>query len=259
MGGRLAQVRWVWVLHANRTPNPEPQAGDCRQWGQETTWSQEGLCPAYLGISGAQRQGRSVQIPPGGGQPVPLAARAGPPQAKKSISKVESGGCPSLCAPATPLPARLSHPADCQARAKVGAVTEPHWAPTQGGIGVFQVLLVNEAISVLIHQCEGLEQAAHVSRGTHSYRPWSKAHVGLLVACFRVPEAPPGQGLLGPGPVGQEQSLTSLNSWIWVCSKLEKTLEDALWARRAPPSFFLVFLLACGESAGAQGPPAQWF
>lgn len=44
--------------------------------------------------------------------------------------------------------------------------------------------------------------------------------------------------------LGQKQSLTSLNSWIWVCSKLEKTLDDALWARRPPPSFFLVFLLA---------------
>ena len=55
----------------------------------------------------------------------------------------------------------------CQARVKAGAVTEPRRAPTQGGVGVFQVLLVNEAVSVLIHQCKGLEQAARVSRGTH--------------------------------------------------------------------------------------------
>lgn len=45
-----------------------------------------------------------------------------------------------------------------------------------------------------------------------------------------------GRGLL----VGK--GLT-LNSWIWVCSKLEKMLEDAHWASRVPPSF-LVFLPA---------------
>ena len=40
------------------------------------------------------------------------------------------------------------------------------------------------------------------------------------------------------------KDFTSLNSWIWVCSNMENTLDEALWARLAPPSFFFVFLLA---------------
>lgn len=67
---------------------------------------------------------------------------------------------------------------------------------------------------------------------------------GLSVNCITIHRGPLGQELLGGVVLGQKQSLTSLNSWIWVCSKLEKTLDDALWARRPPPSFFLVFLLA---------------
>lgn len=40
-----------------------PRQADCQEWGQETTWSREGLCPIYLDIRGAQREGGSVQIP----------------------------------------------------------------------------------------------------------------------------------------------------------------------------------------------------
>ena len=127
-------------------------------------------------------------------------------------------------------------------------------AHTQGGIGVLQILLVNKAISVLIHQCECLKpkpgslgcQASHTVSGQASTLIGSGERLtwGLWVTCLMIPRGPLSQELLGGGALGQEQSLTSLNSWIWVCSKLEKTLDDALWARRPPPSFFLVFLLA---------------
>lgn len=87
-------------------------------------------------------------------------------------------------------------------------------------------------------------QPCCVRTGTYSHWLWSEAHIGSLGHLHYKSQGAPSQELLGRGDLGQEQSLTSLNSWIWVCSKLEKTLDDALWARRPPPSFFLVFLLA---------------
>lgn len=37
------------------------------------------------------------------------------------------------------------------------------WVPTQGGVGVLQVLLVDEAVSVLIHECECLGSEARAA------------------------------------------------------------------------------------------------
>lgn len=113
-------------------------------------------------------------------------------------------------------------------------------AHTQGGVGVLQVLLVNEAVSVLVHECERLKPRP----GSPGCTPFPGSGSRVLSPALHFPGDPSGMSFWVEGFPVQEQGLTSLNSWIWVCSKLEKTLDDALWARRAPPSFFLAFLLA---------------
>lgn len=84
----------------------------------------------------------------------------------------------------------------------------------------------------------------HVRTGVHSHWLSSDVHRGSFGDLHYDSEGIPWVRVTGWRVLEQKQSLTSLNSWIWVCSKLEKTLDDALWARRPPPSFFLVFLLA---------------
>ena len=63
MGGRLAQVWWVWVVHVSRTPNPEPQAGGLPGVGTGDHMEPGGSVSYLPGHRGAQREGGSVQIP----------------------------------------------------------------------------------------------------------------------------------------------------------------------------------------------------
>lgn len=53
-------------------------------------------------------------------------------------------------------------------------------------------------------------------------------------------------------------ALTSLNSWIWACSNMEKTLEDPRWACFVAAALLRVpaFLLACNTRVG-RGPPSH--
>lgn len=56
------------------------------------------------------------------------------------------------------------------------------------------------------------------------------------------------------------RALTSLNSWIWACSNMEKTLEEPRWACLVAAALPRVpaFLLACntvGGEGSSPGPP----
>lgn len=66
-----------------------------------------------------------------------------------------------------------------------------------------------------------------------------------------------GRGLQDGSQAVGGGALTSLNSWIWACSNIEKTLEEPRWACLVAPALPLVpaFLLACNTVGGEGSSP----
>lgn len=67
-----------------------------------------------------------------------------------------------------------------------------------------------------------------------------------------------GAGCPDGSQVAGGRALTSLNSWIWACSNMEKTLEEPRWACLVAAALPRVpaFLLAC-NTVGAEGSSPQ--
>lgn len=77
------------------------------------------------------------------------------------------------------------------------------------------------------------------------------------------------RGVLGQGQrpdprvtekrVQRGRALTSLNSWIWACSNMEKTLEEPRWACLVAVALARVpaFLLACNTVGGEGSSPGH--
>lgn len=126
---------------------------------------------------------------------------------------------------------------------------------TQLGIGLPKVRLADDAVTVLVDAAEGLGWGPQ-SPGGGSPHPSE----GAVRECWvweeqgQGPGPPPGKGCGGRcwgGP------LTSLNSWIWACSNMEKTLEEPRWACLVAAALPRVpaFLLACNSVGGEGSSP----
>lgn len=96
---------------------------------------------------------------------------------------------------------------------------------TKRCIDVFQILLVNKVISLLINKCKAYIRESFGHEFTYTVFAGKSLSIEIALKCYL-----------------DSSSFTSLNSWIWVCSNMENTLDKALCAVSQPPPFFLVRL-----------------
>lgn len=116
---------------------------------------------------------------------------------------------------------------------------------TQLGIRLSKVRLADDAVTVLVNAAEGLG-GGPVREAVRECWVWGEQGQG--------PGPPPGKGC---GGRCWERALTSLNSWIWACSNIEKTLEEPRWACLVAAALPRVpaFLLACNIVGGEGSSP----